>query len=333
MAESGNDVRVRRLGGTDPLELRECPICAHPTATPRYEIDRHPFVIVVCDSCGAGRFDPHPTTEDIATFYPATYYGSAGEGRKFTPAIEGLVRATASRKARRFSRGLPEGARVLDVGCGRGTLLRDLADLGFEVHGVEVSEEATRGADERAEIRIAWTLAEAGYPAESFDLVILWHVLEHLSAPLETLREIHRALQPGGRLSLAVPNFSSLQARWAGEAWFHLDPPRHLFHFSMPALLKALDDCGFEVVSVSHFSLRQNPFGWVQSLLNRSESMSRNALYSILENDARVKVSSAQRAACLAAFVLGMPVALLLSALTALFRSGATVGIEARRRT
>jgi SAM-dependent methyltransferase len=332
MADSGNDVLVRRLGTADPREIGECPICGNPTATPRFEIDRHPFVIVVCDSCGAGRFDPHPTTQDIATFYPSTYYGSAGEGSKFTPAIEGLVRATASHKARRFSRGLPQGARVLDVGCGRGTLLRDLADLGFEVHGVEVSEEATTGADERAQIRIAWTLAEADYPAASFDLVILWHVLEHLSAPLDTLREIHRTLRPGARLSLAVPNFSSLQARWASQAWFHLDPPRHLFHFSMPALLKALDDCGFEVVSVSHFSLRQNPFGWVQSLLTRSSALPRNALYSILENDAGVEVSSLQRAACLTMFMLGMPIALVLSALTALFGSGATVGIEARRR-
>jgi SAM-dependent methyltransferase len=332
MAGSGNDVVVTSLDAGDPVEIGACPICGNRTATPRFEIDRHPFAIVVCTACGAGRFDPHPTTEDIATFYPATYYGSAGEGSKFTPAIEGLVRAMASRKARRFSRGLTKGARVLDIGCGRGTLLRDLADLGFEVHGVEVSEEATRGADERAEIRIAWTLAEADYPAESFDLTILWHVLEHLSAPLETLREIHRTLRPGGRLSLAVPNFSSAQARWAGQAWFHLDPPRHLFHFSMPALLKALDDCGFEVESVSHFSLRQNPFGWVQSLLNRSAALPRNALYSILEKDAGVEVSTLQRAVCLGAFVLGMPIALVFSGITALFRSGATVGIEARRR-
>ncbi len=89
---------------------------------------------------------------------------------------------------------------------------------------------------------------------------------------------------------------------------------------------------GFETVSVSHFSLRQNPFGWVQSLLNLTNVMRRNALYSILQNADSARISPGQRAACLAAFVLGMPVGLALSGLATLLRSGATVGLEARRR-
>ena len=76
---------------------------------------------------------------------------------------------------------------------------------------------------------------------------MIWHVLEHLHDPKGALLEARRILRPGGRLVVAVPNFSSLQARWAGAAWFHLDLPRHLWHFPLAALRRLLADCGFEI--------------------------------------------------------------------------------------
>lgn len=107
---------------------------------------------------------------------------------------------------------------MLDVGCGRGVILGALADRGIEAHGVEISAEAARGADPRAEIRIAPPLADASYAAEYFDEGVIWHVLEHLDDACGTLLEIHRILRPGGRRIVAVPNFSSAQARWSGAA-------------------------------------------------------------------------------------------------------------------
>jgi SAM-dependent methyltransferase len=330
MTGTGNDVGMRRLRAASPIDTEPCPICRTRGATPTFVVEGHAFQVVVCSGCGTGRFEPFPSPDEIAGFYPPTYYG--GAGRKFTSTVEGLVRSLASRKARALSRGLPAGGRVLDVGCGRGTLLGDLADLGFDTHGVEVSQAAAEGVDPRTRIRIAWTLAEAGYPAESFDLVILWHVLEHLPDPIATLREIHRILRPDGQVSIAVPNFSSLQAKATSASWFHLDPPRHLFHFPLRALRSMLSDSGFETVSVSHFSMRQNPFGWVQSTLNALTSQPRNSLYSILQNTGTGEVSTLQRTANRLAFVVGMPVGLALSALAALLRSGATVSVRARKR-
>jgi 2-polyprenyl-3-methyl-5-hydroxy-6-metoxy-1,4-benzoquinol methylase len=167
---------------------------------------------------------------------------------------------------------------VLDVGCGRGVLLAPLAELGFDVHGVEMSEEAVGGADPRADVRIATRLSDAGYESSFFDEVIIWHTLEHMADPRGTLQECHRVLRPGGRLIVAVPNFSSAQARWSGPAWFHLDAPRHLYHFPLPALRQLIERCGFVCSSEHHFSLRQNAFGWIQSALNRFSRQPRNAL-------------------------------------------------------
>ncbi len=174
-------------------------------------------------------------------------------------------------------------------------------------------------------------LADAQYPAGYFDMVILWHVLEHLKHPDQTIREIRRILKPGGTLVVAVPNFSSWQARWAGENWFHLDLPRHLFHFPFAALRQLAEDRGFEFRSAHHFSLRQNPFGWVQSAMNRVPFLPRNGIYSLLLRSSTTRFSWPTRMILVAAFVLGMPLGLMLSLAATLFRQGASVHVVWRR--
>lgn len=288
--------------------------------------------VVVCRTCGLGVLYPQPGGVEIASYYPPEYYGHIGE--KFESAVEWLVRLVAARQVRFLARQLPTGARVLDIGCGRGVLLKALADRGLEVHGVEMSRDATVGADPRVPIRIAGHLCEADYPAEFFDRVILWHVFEHLADPRGTLAEIRRILNRSGEVVIAVPNFSSWQARWSGAAWFHLDLPRHLHHFPIAALRQLLSNAGFECCGEHHFSLRQNPFGWVQSALNRTRLFPRNALYTLLhrrENSCAAPFSLGTRTLLRAAYLLGMPAALVLSVIEALARSGATMHVIARK--
>ena len=276
-----HDVRASAAPSTTE-RVSPCPICSAEAAVRRFEVEAMEEKVVVCTGCGLGRFHPMPSPDRLRALYPGEYYGEPG--RKFQPLIEGLVRAVGERHTSFLSRELTTGARILDVGCGRGVILGALAGQGFEVHGLEISAEAARGADPRAEIRIAENLKDAEYRTASFDQIIIWHVLEHVNDPAGTLREAHRILKPGGRLIVAVPNFSSLQARCTGAAWFHLDLPRHVYHFPLPALRQLLTLTGFRVRSVHHFSLRQNPFGWIQSLMNRFESLPRNGLYALLHH-------------------------------------------------
>jgi len=324
--------RVSVVAEPRDSELEPCPVCGTgQRLEPRFAIEGMAARIAVCRACGVGRLHPMPSEGEIRAFYPDPYYGEPG--RKFWPTVEALVRLVGSRHVRFLSRGLPAGARILDVGCGRGVHLRALADRGFEVHGFEMSESAVRGVDPRAKLAIAPDLRDVGYPEASFEQVILWHVLEHLRDPAGTIAEIRRILRPGGRLVVAVPNFGSLQARWAGPAWFHLDPPRHLHHFPVSALEALVEAADFRVLSRHHFSLRQNPFGWVQSALNRRVDLPPNALYALLQRGPlpeAVSLDAATRRRLLLFYLLGMPVGLALSVGAALLRSGATVHLVCR---
>lgn len=330
-ATSIYDREVRPVSGPD-LHVDACPICADDRLEPRFEVEGVSSPIAACRGCGLGRFHPMLESDAVRALYPEAYYGDPG--RKFRPILERLVRAVAARHIAFLSRDLEPGAAILDVGCGRGVLFGPLADLGFRVFGVEMNEDAVRGCDPRASVRIAERLVDAAFEAESFDQIIIWHVLEHIADPFGTIEECQRLLKPGGRLIVAVPNFSSVQARWSGPHWFHLDPPRHLYHFPERALERLVRQSGFDVRSSHHFSLRQNPFGWIQSALNRYSRQPTGGLYTMLQERAAgqtLPLALGTRIAMWCSLVGMAPFAIALSVIAAWLRTGATVHIVATR--
>jgi 2-polyprenyl-3-methyl-5-hydroxy-6-metoxy-1,4-benzoquinol methylase len=315
------------------VDAAACPVCGARRARPRLAVEGVAAPVVVCETCGTGRFDPMPSEAEIAAFYPPRYYGDLG--RKFAAPIEQLVRVVAARHVSFLVDGLAPGARVLDVGCGRGVTLAELAGRGYEAHGFEISADAALGADARARVRIAPSLEQADYPDAHFDGIVVWHVLEHVREPRRTLETVRRIARPGARVVVAVPNFSSPQARWAGAGWFHLDLPRHLHHFPIAALRRLLEDTGFAVRSEHHFSLRQNPFGWIQSWQNRRPDLPRNGLYTLLYHRSPGAPPPFDARTCrrlLAGFAIGALPALAASVLAAALRRGATVHVVASPR-
>jgi 2-polyprenyl-3-methyl-5-hydroxy-6-metoxy-1,4-benzoquinol methylase len=224
------------------------------------------FDLYECLRCGLVRLEPPLQPAQLACYYAADYYGSPQA--KFTGPLEAVVRRANVRRARTLARrvGGVGPRRVLDIGCGRGLLLRAMHELGFAAVGTELPGFAFSTA---AGVHFVHATAELLPFADAvFDVVSLWHVLEHTTDPASVLREASRVLKPGGLLSLAVPNFGSWQARCFGRHWFHLDLPRHLYHFRPAPLCRMVRAQQIEVLEVRTQSWDQNLYGFLQSCLN-----------------------------------------------------------------
>jgi SAM-dependent methyltransferase len=105
--------------------------------------------------------------------------------------------------------------------------------------------------------------------SSKFDLVVMFQVLEHLEWPVEELQKVAALLNDGGAVIVGVPNFSSWQSRFGKSSWLHLDVPRHLLHFSPHSLASVAQKAGLELRSVDYVSVEHDPYGWVQTILNR----------------------------------------------------------------
>ncbi len=143
------------------------------------------------------------------------------------------------------------GSHLLDVGCGNGRYLAQMRALGWNVTGVEVDPAAAAQAHTHFGLTVhIGTLSDVKFPPNSFDVVTMSHVIEHVDDPPGLLRECWRILRPGGRVVITTPNSASLGHRWFGAAWRGLEPPRHLTIFSPRALDQIVRQAGFQRVKL-----------------------------------------------------------------------------------
>lgn len=284
------------------------------------DLNTEEFSLWTCPECGLVFMHPQPSLEGLLRFYAADYYGN-GEA-KFDQVTEGAVELFVRWRAHLLKGFLPAGGKVLDVGCGRGNFLARMESLGFDIYGTELTEDsAARSRNKFSERIFTGDLTSLNLKESSFDMITLWHVVEHLRAPQLALKEAWRLLKPGGRIVLAQPNIASFQAALGGTKWFHLDIPRHLFHFSPRSLRHLLEKMGFSVIRESQYSIEQNPFGLLQSFLNRL-GLPQNHLYHLLKNEG-FTVSLQARVGWMLSYYCLMPFAILLSGIeSALGRGG-----------
>lgn len=310
--------------------------CSHPEAaqTLLYSaadyITGDRFLVRRCDLCGLVRTSPFPP--DTERYYPAEYYGAA---RRYPAPLERLLSVLYTRRARRITALVGGAGRALDIGCGRGWLLAALRRQGWQVAGTEMSETAATYARDVLHLNVlVGDLAHIGFAAESFDLIVLWHVLEHVPDPQRLLDEVARVLHPDGMLLAAVPNFGSLEARVGRDGWFHLDVPRHLNHFTVPVLRKMLGHAGLTVTTEEYVALEYDSFSAVQTALNHL-GIRRNLLYNLLRTrGARMLSRQADRrdiglTAILAPVLAAL--SLVWTPVAARLHTGATVTVFARK--
>ncbi len=202
------------------------------------------FSVVKCATCGLRMLDPQPSIAVLNNHYPKTYHAYAhsneSQTRKYAFAVY-LYNLYFSKNNRVFEKILflplrhllrgtciRKNSKLLDVGCGNGSFLLKMRSCGLNVEGVEFSDSGAKEARSHGLDVATGTLEQQKYPASSFDVITLNHVLEHVRHQKKTMNELARILKSGGVIILAVPNARSLAAVLFGKYWASLDVPRHL---------------------------------------------------------------------------------------------------------
>lgn len=247
------------------MNYKQCPICQSKQlqtviATSTDYISKDVFDVMQCVCCQVSFTCPCP--EDIEQYYPKQY-------RKYSKLVLRVLRYFYQARVQRWSRLFDKPGHALEVGCGPGIMLDILQRQGWQVKGLERSEQATEYARNVYNLDVVGENIENLSLNEKYDLIILFNVLEHITDPLTLIRECAKRLNPHGRVIVNVPNFDSWQAKWFRDMWLHLDVPRHLFHFSKNSLQVLFNQAGLTIDSESYISIEHGPYGLIDSLVSK----------------------------------------------------------------
>jgi SAM-dependent methyltransferase len=245
------------------------------------------FTFCRCKKCGVLRQEPRLTWEHLSLYYPEDYPAYAHDADAMdSPFLEG-IKNFGNVKRRRFVEKHQPGGRLLEIGCGTGAFLRELVKSGkWDVEGIEPTQSANEYAAKTLGVPIhQGRFSELDFKPASYDAIVLWCVLEHLSQPVQDLSHIHSLLKDGGWLFFSMPNFESMEAKVFGPFWSGWDLPRHLYIFPRPVLRQMLTHIGFGHISGRCISSSYDLLGhslefWSQSWANKHPKVQR-ALFKI----------------------------------------------------
>jgi len=275
------------------------------------------FAILTCKNCGLGHTVPRP--ENLERYYVKDYYGNR----------HGVTAAYCLKRSLRIvahaTKGI-QGGHLLDVGCGDGSFMLAAQGAGWHVAGTELNPQPARlrGLDVRGSIA---KIADGA----KFDCITMWHTLEHFRDVKSTLFSLGPLLAPKGRLIIAVPDNGGMQARLFGTEWFHLDVPRHLYHFDKYSLRICLEHSGFVPKYSRHIEFEYSLIGWSQSALNHV-SHTPNAFFNILTGKGNKYSTGTMTANVILGFLLtaGFIPAILIEGLFGL--GGTIIMVAAKKR-
>ncbi|QZH76199.1 MAG: class I SAM-dependent methyltransferase [Erythrobacter sp.] len=216
---------------------------------------RKPFDYRACAACGCLQIVDPPA--DMAEHYGKGYYSFAPRHRGLKEKLRDWLTLNAPAALAggfdwykqgnwRAIAGVPKTASILDVGCGAGEFLRSLRAMGYDARGTDpfIDREVIENGEVIVQNRDIAAITEL------FDVVMMHHSLEHVVDQVETLRQVRRALNPGGTAIIRVPVIDSWAADHFGENWAHLDPPRHFYLHSRKSLRIAAKRAGLEVTLI-----------------------------------------------------------------------------------
>jgi len=312
-----------------------CPYCNSDNPkiiTTVVDIFKDTYHLTECLSCNILFISPQPTDEQLEKAYSEDYYG-AGSEEKFNDSI--IVKAInffSKQRARRLLSHIKKSdATILDWGCGNGRFLENINKLNTKTDliGIEINKKTVERSSARLgnKAKIYHTNNPANLlPHSTCDAIACIHVFEHIPNPKNTIACFSSLLREGGVLMLVIPNISSWQAKIFDKNWFHLDIPRHIHFFPPKILIRELEKNGFKLISTRTFDTEQNPYGALQSTLNKILKK-RNVLYEALKGNKTYADNYFPFAVFLMKlfWLASLPFFIITDAFASLFKKGATV--------
>ena len=236
--------------------LTSCPLCKSTKFSSKidsfdYFLSKEPFNIAKCDSCGFLFTNPRPFQENASKYYESEEYLSHNQNNQgLLSQLYKLVRNYNVKQKSRLIQKYAGEKTILDIGCGTGEFLNELKNRDFQVQGIEVNSSARNFARNFHKLEVYRDLNTANFNPDSFGVITMWHVLEHVYHLHETINEIKRILKDNGTLIVALPNPESYDANLYGKFWAGYDLPRHIYHFSSSNVKNLFNAHGFKVINI-----------------------------------------------------------------------------------
>lgn len=234
------------------LTLEKCLVCGSNQFEPflvckDHTVSKEDFNIVSCKTCGFKFTNPRPEDSVIGEYYKAEEYISHTNTNKgVVNKLYHMVRSrTLKKKLSLIKSYVPRGT-ILDYGCGTGMFLAVCKNAGWETYGMEPDDNARKIASQaNTNLFSDKSKIQTYITNTKFNVITLWHVLEHVTDMDETLSFFKHRLTKDGILVIAVPNHISYDAQFYKEHWAAYDVPRHLHHFEKKSIKALLENNGF----------------------------------------------------------------------------------------
>ncbi len=235
-------------------KILTCPVCGKTDILPSFEtkdyfLSQENFAISKCSACGFLFTNPIPVESELSNYYKSDEYLSHSKAKKgaFSRIYNIIRNYSIKRKYQLISGYIAKGS-ILDIGSGTGEVLEYFTKKGWETKGIEPSDSARTYAIEKLGLSVEKEEYISTIKEKSFDVITMWHVLEHVPLLNDRMEQIENILKDDGVALIALPNYKSWDGQYYHKKWAAWDVPRHLYHFSQSSFTMLAEKHKFKIV-------------------------------------------------------------------------------------